>query len=237
MTRVNQQNCVLIIEDELPIRSMVRHALEIENYRVREAEDSKQALAIIEERIPDLILLDWMLPCMSGIDFIRQLKKNRLTFNIPIIMLTAKAEESNKILGLQTGADDYVVKPFSPKELIARIQAVLRRGTLSNPDGELQYGLLRINVDNQVAIYRDRLLKLGPLEFRLLVFLLRHKNRVYTRDELITHVWGRDVYIEERTVDVLVRRLRKHIAAFGYDKYLQTVHGTGYRMSDLVDER
>ncbi len=223
---------VLIIEDELPIRSMLRYALEMAGFSVDEASDARQAEQKLAKQLPDFILLDWMLPERSGIEFTKQLKKNKLTQNIPIILLTAKAEEENKILGLEAGADDYVVKPFSPRELIARIKAVLRRGPLELPDGTITVRNMKVNTDNQRVTIADEAIKLGPLEYRLLCFLLTHPNRVYSRDELLTHVWGGDAYIDERTVDVHIRRLRKQLKPGNHDTLVQTVHGSGYRFSE-----
>ncbi|MCH9769990.1 MAG: phosphate regulon transcriptional regulator PhoB [Gammaproteobacteria bacterium] len=225
------EKCILIVEDEPAIRAMLCYALEPAGFSVQEAGDVSVAEILIAEKIPDLILLDWMLPQQSGIEFTKHLKQKRLTENIPIIMLTAKAEEENKVLGLEVGADDYIVKPFSPRELIARIHAVLRRGPLEHPDGTIRFDGLSIDTRSQRVSIDDQPLKLNPLEYRLLCFLLSHQDRVYTRDALLTHVWGGDSYIDERTVDVHVRRLRKRLEASGYSQFVQTVHGTGYRFS------
>jgi two-component system phosphate regulon response regulator PhoB len=222
---------ILVIEDEQSIRAMIRLALESADYIVKEAEDTKQAQRLIADQLPDLILLDWMLPAMSGVEFTKRLKQEKLTMSIPIIMLTAKAEEENKVIGLEAGADDYVIKPFSPRELIARIRAVLRRGPLEQPDSTIRVGDLIIDTAGQRVSIQDKSIKLGPLEYRLLVFFVSHQNRVYTRDELLTHVWGGDAYLDERTVDVLIRRLRKQLHQSGYDRCVQTVHGSGYRFS------
>lgn len=227
---------VLIIEDEKPIRTMLRYALEMVNMVVYEAEDVKRAQALLCDVLPNLILLDWMLPNISGVEFTKRLKKDKLTRNIPIIMLTAKADEENKILGLEAGADDYVVKPFSPRELIARIRAVLRRGPLNHQDGLLTARQLILDTQSQRAAVEGKQLKLGPLEYRLLCFFMNHPDRVYTRDELLTHVWGADAYVDERTVDVHVRRLRKQLSIKGHENLIQTVHGSGYRFSEKTHE-
>lgn len=227
---------ILIIEDELSIRTMLRYALEMAQFKVSEAENAKQAQQILSSKdIPDLILLDWMLPKTTGVEFTKRLKQNKVTSNVPIIMLTAKAEEENKILGLEAGADDYVTKPFSPRELIARIRAVLRRGALEIVQGLIQVQSLQIDTQSQRVMIGDQVVKLGPLEYRLLVFFATHLDRVFSRDELLSHVWGSDVYVDERTVDVHIRRLRKQLKPEDYDKMIQTVHGSGYRFSPIQD--
>lgn len=228
---------ILIVEDEQAIREMLCYALESAGFVVEEAEDTQQAMRLIADHLPDLILLDWMLPAKSGVDFTKQLKQHKLTMNIPIIMLTAKAEEESKIVGLEAGADDYVIKPFSPRELIARIRAVLRRGPIEHPDGTVAFCDLLIDTTSQRVKIAGNSVKLGPLEYRLLCFFVTHRERVFNRDQLLTHVWGRDAYLDERTVDVLVRRLRKQLALHGYDKYIETVHGSGYRFSEAPDDR
>lgn len=222
---------ILVVEDEKPIRLMVRYALEMADFAVFEAEDTKQAESFIAHQIPDLILLDWMLPCKSGVEYTKKLKQNKIMRDIPIVMLTAKAEEENKVIGLEAGADDYVVKPFSPRELIARIRAVLRRGPLEQPDGMIRIGSLSIDTASQRVRINEEELKLGRLEYRLLCFFIMHQDRVYSRDELLTHVWGVDTYVDERTVDVHIRRLRKLLQQDGHDVRIQTVHGSGYRFS------
>ena len=222
---------ILIVEDEPAIRAMISFALTQAGFKIIEAEDAKQAESLIANRLPDLILLDWMLPQLSGIELTKRLKRKRLTQNIPIIMLTAKAEESSKVESLEAGADDYIVKPFSPRELIARIKAVLRRGPLIHPNRTLQLRGMVIDTESQRVSIEDKPIKLNPLEYRLLCFLASHIDRVYSRDELLTHVWGGETYIDERTVDVHIRRLRKRLESSGYDKYIHTVHGTGYRFS------
>lgn len=224
--------CILVIEDEAPIRTMVRYALEMDHFTVLEAEDAKQAEVVIADAKPHLILLDWMLPKMSGIEFTKRLKQQPHTRNIPIIMLTAKADEQNKVLGLEIGADDYVIKPFSPKELIARIRAVLRRGTADNFSGRLTVRELDVDTASQRVTIAGQPIKLGPLEYRLLCFFIMHPDRVYSRSELLASVWNNDAYVDERTVDVHIRRLRKQLSTHEHDTLVQTVHGSGYRFSE-----
>ncbi len=222
---------VLIVEDERPIRDMVSFSLRRAGFEVREAEDSRSARASLADRRPDLILIDWMLPDMSGLELTRAIKRDRETRGLPIIMLTARAEEGDKVAGLEGGADDYVTKPFSPRELIARINAVLRRGQ-PNGDGELiaVEGLALDQASHRVLV-GERTVPLGPTEYRMLEFFMTHPERVYTRDQLLDRVWGGNVYVEERTIDVHIRRLRKALEEFGYDRLVQTVRGSGYRFS------
>ncbi len=221
---------ILIVDDEAPIREMIAVALEMAGYDCVEAENTQQAHASIIDRQPDLILLDWMLPGTTGIELARRLKRNELTADIPIIMLTAKGEEDNKIQGLEVGADDYITKPFSPRELVARLKAVLRRAGPADSDAPLEVDGLhldpashRVTIDNQPA-------EMGPTEYRLLQFFMTHQERVYTRSQLLDQVWGGNVYVEERTVDVHIRRLRKALGEH-YEYLVQTVRGTGYRFS------
>lgn len=226
---------ILIIEDEKPIRTMLRYALEMSEFQVLEAGDAKQAQKLLEKTLPDLIVLDWMLPSMNGIEFTKILKKDEMTRDIPIIILTAKAQEDSKIKGLEVGADDYVVKPFSPRELIARIKAVLRRGVFLDEGDLLTAGNLILNKKSQRVSVKDQILKLGPLEYRLLHFFMTHRDRVYSRDELLSHVWGVNAYVDERTVDVHIRRLRKQLATTKHDYLIQTIHRSGYRFSEKTD--
>ncbi len=235
MTKAKTKKRILIVEDEEPIRTMLRFALESADFDVIEAEDTREAKRLLGEKLPDLILLDWMLPSMSGVEFTRQLKKDRILMNIPIIMLTAKAEEDNKVKGLESGVDDYIIKPFSPRELIARIRAVLRRGPIELPNGTITVGDLTIDSLSQRVTIAEEPVHLGPLEYRLLLFFVTHQDRVYSRDELLTHVWGGDAYLDERTVDVHIRRLRKRITIKGHERLIQTIHGSGYRFSQNVE--
>lgn len=239
MSPINDQHkkLILVVEDEQAIRHMIRLALETADFVVKEAEDAKQAAIIIAEQPPDLIILDWMLPALSGVDFTKRLKQDKLTLSIPIIMLTAKAEEDNKVIGLEAGADDYMVKPFSPRELVARIRAVLRRGPVENTDGVIVIGKLLIDAAAHEVRINDTPVKLGPLEYRLLLFFATHRNRVYSRDELLSYVWGRDAYLDERTVDVLIRRLRRQLRPHcRFDQAIQTIHGSGYRFTEMAEE-
>ena len=225
------QKHILIVEDEAPIREMVRFSVRNAGFVVREAADAQQAHERIADGIPDLILLDWMLPGVSGIEFARRLKQSELTSRIPLILLTARTEEPDRLIGFRVGADDYVTKPFSPRELTARIKAVLRR---SSPEGDND----RIEVDGLVLDMVGHRVKaqgtdvhLGPTEFRLLQFLMSNSERAFSREQLLDRVWGANVYVEDRTVDVYIRRLRKVLAPFGYDRLIQTVRGFGYRLS------
>ena len=221
---------ILIVDDEAPIREMIAVALEMAGYECLEADNSKDAHALIVDRKPDLILLDWMLPGTSGLELARRLKRDELTDAIPIIMLTAKGDEDNKVQGLETGADDYITKPFSPRELVARLKAVLRRtGHLEN-DGPLEVnGLILDPISHRVTI-DGAPAEMGPTEYRLLPFSMAHQERAYTRGQLLDQVWGGNVYVEERTVDVHIRRLRKALGET-YENLVQTVRGTGYRFS------
>lgn len=225
---------ILIVEDEQPIREMVVFSLTGSGFEVDEAADARQAQACIAECLPDLILLDWMLPGMSGIDFARRLKREDLTRELPIIMLTARAEEEDKVQGLESGADDYITKPFSPRELVARIRAVLRRGNPAAEDETLRANELSVDLASHRVSIGEALLDLGPTEYRLLEFFMSHPERVYSRGQLLDRVWGSNVYVEERTVDVHIRRLRKVLEPFGYDALIQTVRGAGYRFSIRV---
>ncbi len=222
---------ILIIEDEPAIRDMVGFALERAGFAWDAAGDAEEGQARIADGAPDLILLDWMLPGMSGVDLARRMKRDELTAKIPIIMLTAKGEEADRVRGLEVGADDYVVKPFSPRELVARIQAVLRRTRPEEQASELEVDGLVLDPSGHWVTAQGDTLEMGPTEFRLLHFFMSHPDRVYSREQLLDRVWGRNVYVEERTVDVHIRRLRKALALHGHDKLVQTVRGAGYRFS------
>ncbi|ELA09477.1 two component transcriptional regulator [Moraxella macacae 0408225] len=223
---------ILIVEDEIAIRDMLVTTLELSGFQCLEANDAEQAHRIVVDSRPALILLDWMLPNgISGIDFCRRLKKDNALSEIPIIMLTAKGEEDNKIQGLDAGADDYITKPFSTKELISRIKAVLRRsGSALNENLININGLCLDKISRRVKI-NDTTIEIGPTEYRLLAFFMSHSERAYTRSQLLDHVWGGNVYVEDRTIDVHIRRLRKILEPYGFDGYIQTVRGTGYRFS------
>ena len=224
---------VLIVDDEEAIREMIVIALEMAGYKCLEAADARQAHSIVVDQKPSLVLLDWMMPDISGIELARRLKRDELTKEIPIIMLTAKGEEDHKIQGLETGADDYITKPFSTRELVARLKAVLRRISGTEEQApivvrglELDPMSHRVSIDGSPA-------DMGPTEYRLLQFFLTHQERAYTRGQLLDQVWGGNVYVEERTVDVHIRRLRKALGE-GYENHVQTVRGTGYRFSTRV---
>ena len=224
---------ILIVEDERAIRDMIAFALRRAGMEVIPAEDALAAQQAIGERVPDLVLLDWMLPGMSGLEYARRLKRDELTREVPVIMLTARGEEDDRVIGLDTGVDDYVVKPFSTRELIARIKAVLRR---VNPgaDGQVvKQGDLVLDTAAHRAFVGSQTIALGPTEYRLLSFFMTHPERVYSRSQLLDHVWGSNVYVEERTVDVHIRRLRKSLEPHAVERYVQTVRGAGYRFSTL----
>jgi len=221
---------VLIVDDEPAIREMIVVALEMADYECIEAADALEAHALIVDRQPDILLLDWMLPGTSGIELARRLKKEETTADLPIIMLTAKVEEDNKIRGLEIGADDYITKPFSPRELVARLKAVLRRATPPGIDDPIEVDGLTLDPASHRVTSNERSLNIGPTEYRLLQFFMTHQERVYTRSQLLDQVWGGNVYVEERTVDVHIRRLRKALGEH-HDYLIQTVRGAGYRFS------
>ncbi len=222
---------ILIVEDEAAIRDMVAFALRKDGMLPVHAADAREAQHAIAAQVPDLILLDWMLPGMSGIEFARRLRREELTREIPIIMLTARGEETDRVGGLDAGVDDYVVKPFSTRELMARIRAVMRRTSGEDGEGVVELGGLRIDGAAHRVSHEGQPLQLGPTEYRLLHFFLTHPERVYTRGQLLDHVWGGGVYVEERTVDVHIRRLRQVLEPVGCDALVQTVRGAGYRFS------
>jgi two-component system phosphate regulon response regulator PhoB len=226
---------ILVVEDEQAIRDLIAFGLRRAGCDVALAEHSQAALASIGDRRPDLVLVDWMLPDMSGLELIRVLRRDAHTRDIPVVMLTARGEETDKVAGLESGADDYVTKPFSARELIARIHAVLRR---SAPAGDLEHvaveGLALDQAGHRVTA-DGKAVALGPTEYRLLAFLMTHPDRVYARSQLLDRVWGGNVYVEERTVDVHIRRLRKSLEPSGYDRFVQTVRGSGYRFSARPD--
>ncbi|WP_111978394.1 phosphate regulon transcriptional regulator PhoB [Algibacillus agarilyticus] len=222
---------ILIVEDEAPIREMLSFVLEQKGFQVDEAEDYHEALSKVAEPYPDLILLDWMIPGGSGIQVAKQIKSDEFTRNIPIIMLTARGEEEDKIRGLDVGADDYITKPFSPKELVARIKAVLRRALPTSTEEPLEIQGLKLDPVTHRVTADETEFNIGPTEFKLLHFFMSHPERVYSREQLLDNVWGRNVYVEDRTVDVHIRRLRKAISPKGHDRLIQTVRGAGYRLS------
>ena len=225
---------VMVVEDEPAIQELVSFNLKQAGHNVVPAQSVEQAQRLIKEAIPDLILLDWMLPGVSGIDFARRLKSEGYTKDIPIIMLTARGEEQDRIRGLETGADDYVSKPFSPRELMARIKAVLRRRAPQMIDEPVEAAGLRLDPATHRVTGNGAALDLGPTEFRLLHFLMTHPERVHSRTQLLDQVWGNQVFVEERTVDVHIRRLRKALEGTKHDVLIQTVRGSGYRFSQAV---
>lgn len=222
---------ILLVEDEAEVREMVDRVLSREGFEMLTAADAREGRLRISEQVPDLMLVDWMLPGISGIEFVRQCKRDELTAEVPVIMLTARAEENDRVHGLESGADDYVVKPFSPRELAARIRAVLRRTSGQDAEGTLTAGRLSLNTATHRVHVDDAPIEIGPTEFRLLRFFMSHPERVYNRAQLLDHVWSREVFVEERTVDVHVLRLRRLLRPHGLEGAVQTVRGVGYRFS------
>jgi len=226
---------ILVVEDEQPIRDLIAFGLRRAGCDVALAEHSQAALASIGDRRPDIVLVDWMLPDMSGLELVRVLRRDANTRDIPVVMLTARGEEADKVAGLESGADDYVTKPFSARELIARIQAVLRRSAPVGESERVDVAGLSLDQAGHRVTAGDKAVALGPTEYRLLAFLMTHPDRVYSRSQLLDRVWGGNVYVEERTVDVHIRRLRKALEPSGYDRFVQTVRGAGYRFSAQPD--
>jgi len=226
---------ILVVEDEPAIAELVAVNLSFAGHKVLRAADSIQADTLIRAELPDLILLDWMLPGVSGVNYAKKLRNDERTRDVPIIMLTARSDEGDKIQGLETGADDYITKPFSPKELMARIKAVMRRRAPQLTDDIITIGGLKLDpATHRLWAIRDTseiTLDLGPTEFRLLHFFMTHPERVHSRSYLLDQVWGDHVYVEERTVDVHIRRLRKALESTGHDTLIETVRGSGYRFS------
>ncbi|MBA3981033.1 MAG: phosphate regulon transcriptional regulatory protein PhoB [Alcanivorax sp.] len=225
------KHTILIVDDEPAIREMVAVALEMADFDVLEGENAQRAHEIIVDERPALVLLDWMLPSVSGIELARRLKRDESTSEIPIIMLTAKSEEDNKIQGLDVGADDYITKPFSTRELISRIKAVLRRSSVGAADKAIEVDGLCLDPISHRITANDEPVDMGPTEYRLLEFFMSHQERAYSRTQLLDQVWGANVYVEDRTIDVHIRRLRKALAPYDFDRFIQTVRGTGYRFS------
>jgi two-component system, OmpR family, phosphate regulon response regulator PhoB len=222
---------ILVVEDEQPIREMVAFALKRAGFEVIEAEDFRSARAQIADRRPDLLLIDWMLPDTSGLELTRLVKREPATRDLPIIMLTARATESDKVAGLDGGADDYLCKPFSPRELLARINAVLRRTGATPADEAVELGGLSLDRGSHRVSAGDREVSLGPTEYRMLEFFMTHPERVYSRAQLLDRIWGGNVYVEERTIDVHIRRLRKALEDVDLSHLVQTLRGSGYRFS------
>jgi two-component system phosphate regulon response regulator PhoB len=223
---------VLVVDDEPDIREVIRFSLEEAGFRVLQAGHADEARKLLSSESPDLVLLDWMLPGRSGLELAQQLKQSAKTRHLPIIMVSARGEEEDRVRGLETGADDYIAKPFSPREMVARINAVLRRAKPGELADEIEIGGLRMdNISHRVTA-GGRRIEIAPTEYRLLHFFMTHADRAFSRSQLLDQVWGDQVYVEERTVDVHVRRLRKALEATGHDRLLQTVRGVGYRFSD-----
>ena len=223
---------ILLVEDEPAIQELLAFNVAQCGYNAIKASDAAEAMAHINRALPDLILLDWMLPGTSGIEIARRLRADARTRNIPIIMLTARGDERDKVLGLESGADDYMTKPFSPRELMARIRAVLRRRTPQMSDDLVTVGQLELSPVSHRVSAKGTTIDLGPTEFRLLHFFMTHQERVYSRAQLLDQVWGDHVFVEERTVDVHIRRLRQALETSGCDSLVQTVRGSGYRFSE-----
>jgi two-component system phosphate regulon response regulator PhoB len=227
---------ILVVEDEPAIQELVSFACSNGGYRVRRAESVRTAQEAIRHELPDLLILDWMLPDRPGIELLRELRGDERTRGLPIILLTAKGAESDKVAGLDAGADDYVVKPFSPRELVSRVRAVFRRRAPQHSGEALTYGPLTIDPARHEVLVDGKPVKMGLAEFKLLRYLVGHPERVFSRGQLLDSVWGDHVFIEERTVDVHVLRLRKALAAFGAQGLVQTVRGLGYRLSARTEQ-
>ena len=228
---MSKEKRILFVEDEPAIREMVGFALNKAGFEMIEAGDANEAQTRIAEALPDLLLIDWMLPGASGIDLARRLKKDDYSKAVPIIMVTARGEEDDRVGGLEAGADDYITKPFSPRELVSRVKAVLRRTQPELEEQTITTDELSLDPGSHRVSARGEPLEMGPTEFRLLHFFMTHPERVYSRGQLLDRVWGRSAYVEERTVDVHILRLRKSLAPHGYDRLIQTVRGAGYRFS------
>jgi two-component system, OmpR family, phosphate regulon response regulator PhoB len=226
---------ILLVEDEPAIQELIAVNLTRAGHHVVRVSDAETAQRVVREALPDLILLDWMLPGISGVELARRLRADERTRGIPLIMLTARGEEQDKVTGLETGADDYITKPFSPRELVARIKAVLRRRAPQATEDAVEAGGLHLDPSTHRVRAGDQALALGPTEFRLLHFLMTHPERVHSRTQLLDQVWGDHVFVEERTVDVHIRRLRSALETGGYDRLIQTVRGSGYRFSVQLD--
>lgn len=232
---------ILIVEDEPSIAELIAINLTHAGYEVEKVMQTDIAQGAIKERLPNLIILDWMLPGKSGVQFAKELRANERTRGLPILMLTAKSEEADKIMGLDSGADDYVTKPFSPKELIARVRALLRRQTPIDDTGPLTVGPLKLDPSSHrvLAIWPNsepKPISLGPTEYRLLQYFMANPERVHSRTSLLDNVWGNEVYIEERTVDVHIKRLRAALSSVDCDRFIETVRGSGYRITKIPTE-
>ncbi|MCW5771273.1 MAG: phosphate regulon transcriptional regulator PhoB [Rhodospirillaceae bacterium] len=221
---------ILIVEDEQALVTLLRYNFEAAGYEVATALDGEEALMAVAERRPDLVILDWMLPSVSGLEVCRQLRRKPETRDVPVIMLTARSEEGDRVRGLDSGADDYVTKPFSPTELVARVRAVLRRARPSTAEEVLSYAGIVMDLAAHRVVRNGRAIHLGPTEFRLLRHFLEHPGRVFAREQLLDSVWGHDVYVEPRTVDVHIRRLRKAINGDDEPDVIRTVRSAGYAL-------
>ena len=222
---------ILVVEDEAPIREMVCFVLEQNGFQPTEADDYDSAIAQLVDPLPDLVLLDWMIPGGPGIQVIKHMKRDSATRDVPVMMLTARGEEEDRVKGLEVGADDYLIKPFSPKELIARVKAILRRISPMSTEDIIEMNGLVLDPTSHRVTSNEIPIDMGPTEYKLLHFFMTHPERVYSREQLLNYVWGANVYVEDRTVDVHIRRLRKALELDGHDKMVQTVRGTGYRFS------
>lgn len=225
------QPAVLVVDDEPAIRDLLVYALKRAQMDPYTAAGAEEALAAIANRRPDIILLDWMMPGISGLELARRLRRENLTKDIPIIMLTARTAEDDRVYGLDSGVDDYVVKPFSPRELVARVRAVLRRASPLDEEGKISLDGLTIDSESHQVLANEQPVSMGPTEYRLLEFFMTHSGKAYSRSQLLDNVWGANVYVEERTVDVHIRRLRKVLEPHGMDHFVQTIRGHGYRFS------
>ncbi|WP_297923441.1 phosphate regulon transcriptional regulator PhoB [uncultured Agitococcus sp.] len=228
---------ILIVDDEAAIREMISIALDLAGFDTIEAEDALQAHHKIVDERPSLVLLDWMLPGMTGVELCRRLKRDETLNEIPVIMLTARGDEDHKIQGLDSGADDYITKPFSTRELVSRIKAVLRRSSALSAEKVIEAEGLKLDPVSHRVTANENPIEMGPTEYRLLAFFMSHQERAYSRAQMLDQVWGGNVYVEDRTIDVHIRRLRKALEPFGYDRFIQTVRGTGYRFSLKADKQ
>lgn len=228
---------ILIVDDEAAIREMISIALDLAGFDTIEAEDALQAHHKIVDERPSLVLLDWMLPGMTGVELCRRLKRDETLNEIPVIMLTARGDEDHKIQGLDSGADDYITKPFSTRELVSRIKAVLRRSSALSAEKVIEAEGLKLDPVSHRVTANENPIEMGPTEYRLLAFFMSHQERAYSRAQMLDQVWGGNVYVEDRTIDVHIRRLRKALEPFGYDRFIQTVRGTGYRFSIKADKQ
>ncbi len=228
---------ILIVDDEAAIREMISIALDLAGFDTIEAEDALQAHHKIVDERPSIVLLDWMLPGMTGVELCRRLKRDETLNEIPVIMLTARGDEDHKIQGLDSGADDYITKPFSTRELVSRIKAVLRRSSALSAEKVIEAEGLKLDPVSHRVTANENPIEMGPTEYRLLAFFMSHQERAYSRAQMLDQVWGGNVYVEDRTIDVHIRRLRKALEPFGYDRFIQTVRGTGYRFSLKADKQ